>query len=103
MKQMLTQVTMSLTDAVYLLWPAVRAAWATSMTQIEKGRLSWANETQWTLNRIGTFHVAIMNCQSINNQQKVRVCKFFNEGSGSHDFNHGNYKHICSAYFKNGR
>ena len=41
-KQMLTQITMALTDAVSLPWPAVRAAcnWATWMIQIEVGRLS---------------------------------------------------------------
>ena len=97
MKQMLTQVTMAFTDAVSLPWPAVRVAWVTLMTQIEEGRLSWTNETQRALNRIGTSQVTVMNCLSINNQQVVRVCKFFNEGSCSHDFNNGNYKHICSA------
>ena len=59
MKRMLTQVTMALTDAVSLPWPAVRSAWAASMTQVEEGRLSWANNTQWALNRYGMSQVAV--------------------------------------------
>ena len=68
MKRMLTQVTMALTDAVSLPWPAVRSAWAASMTQIKDGRLSWANDTQWALNRIGMSQVAVFNSQNVSSQ-----------------------------------
>ena len=54
---------MSLTDAVSLPWPAVRSAWAASITQVEEGRLSWANDTQWALNRVGMSQVAVFNSQ----------------------------------------
>ena len=52
------------------------------MTKIEEGCLSLANEIQWLTvkYRIGTSQVAVMNRQSINNQQNVRVCNFFKEG-----------------------
>ena len=103
MRRMLTQVTMALTDAVSLPWPAVRSAWAASMTQVEDGRLSWANDTQWALNRIGMSQVAVFNSQSVTSQQKVRICRYYNEGSCVHDFNHGNYKHVCSHCYKQGR
>ena len=102
MKRMLTQVTMALTDAVSLPWPAVRSAWAASMTQVEDGCLSWANGTQWALNRIGMSQVAVFNSQNVSNQQKVRICRYYNEGSCVHDFNHGNYKHLCSHCYKQG-
>ena len=102
MRHMLTQVTMALTDAASLPWPAVRSAWAASMTQVEDGRLSWANSTQWALNRIGMSQVAVFNSQNVTNQ-KVRICRYYNEGSCVHDFNHGNYKHICSHCYKQGR
>ena len=46
MKHMLTNVTMSITDDVSLPWPTVRSAWAASMTQVEQGQLSGANDTQ---------------------------------------------------------
>ena len=72
------------------------------MTQVEEGRLSWANDTQWALNKIGMSQVAVFNSQSVTNQQKVRICCYFNEGSYVHDFNHGNYKHICSHCYKQG-
>ena len=94
MSQVLTQVALSLKDAASLPWTTVRAA---SMTQVSR-----ANETQWSLNRIGASQVAILNGQSVTSQQKVRVCKYYNEGTCVQEFNHGSYKHICSACFKNG-
>ena len=102
MRLMLTQVTMALTDAVSLPWPAVRSAWKASMTQVEDGRLSWANDTKWALNRTGMSQVAVFNSQSVTTQQKMRICHYYNEGSCVHDFNHGNYKHVCSHCYKQG-
>ena len=44
-KQALLQVIFAMKDAVSLPWPAVRAAWASSMHQVEEGHLSWADYT----------------------------------------------------------
>ena len=45
-KLMLQQVTLSIRDAVAIPWAAVRAAWGIAMTQLEEGRLQWADQTQ---------------------------------------------------------
>ena len=52
--QVLTQVTLALHDVTVLPWPAGRAAWAASMTEVEEGKLTWDNTMQWALNRIGS-------------------------------------------------
>ena len=103
MRQVLTQVTLALRDAVALPWPAVRAAWVVSMTEVEEGRLSWEDTTQWALNRVSASQIAVLNSQSIHNTSKVRVCKFFNDGSSINDSHHGVYKHICLFCHKQGR
>ena len=103
MRQVLTQVTLALRDAVALPWPAIRAAWAVSMTEVEEGRLSWEDTTQWALNRVSASQIAVLNSQNISNTSKVRVCKFFNEGSCYNDSHHGVYKHICLFCHKQGR
>ena len=77
---------MSLTDAVSLTWPA----WAASMTQVEEGRLSWPNGTQWALNRIVMSQVAVFNSHNVASQQKVRICCYYDKGSYVHNFNQGN-------------
>ena len=51
-RNVLTQVAMAMKDAITLPLPAVRSAWAVSMSEIEEGRLGWADSTQWALNRI---------------------------------------------------
>ena len=102
MRQVLNQVALLLTDAASIPWTAVSATWAASMTQVEEGHLSWANETQLSLNRIGASQVPVLNGQSVSNQDKVRIYKYYNEGTCVQDFNHGRYKHICSACSKNG-
>ena len=50
--QVLTQIVLAMKDVASLPWQAVRVAWAVSMTEIEEGRLGWADSTQWSLNRI---------------------------------------------------
>ena len=103
-KLMLQQVTLSIRDAVAIPWAAVRAAWGVSMTQLEEGRLQWSDQTQWSLNRINSSQIAILNGQVVSNvSNKSRLCKFFNEGSCSHESHHGVYRHFCSSCFKNGR
>ena len=59
-KNMLNQMAAAIRDAVSLLWPVVRSAWAVSMTDIEEGRLSWADSMQWSLNRISNSQLAII-------------------------------------------
>ena len=60
-------------DAVLLPWQAVRSAWAVSMTE---GWLGWADATQWSLNRISSSQLAVMNSQNASSvSQKIRICK----------------------------
>ena len=49
-KQSLLQVILALRDATSLPWQAVRNAWAHSMHDVEEGCLTWADNTQWSLN-----------------------------------------------------
>ena len=60
-KLMLQQVTLSIRDAVAIPWAAVRAAWGISMTQLEEGCLQWSDQTQWSLNRINSSQIAVLN------------------------------------------
>ena len=46
LRHVLTQIVLALRDSVALPWPAVRAAWAVSMTEVEEGRLQWHDTTQ---------------------------------------------------------
>ena len=103
LRQVLTQVTLALRDAVALPWPAVRSAWAVSMTEVEEGRLAWDDTTQWALNRVSSSQIAVLNSQNVSTSAKSRVCKFFNEGSCVNDSHHGVYRHICTFCFKQGR
>ena len=59
LRQVLNQVALAARDAVSIPWPAVRGAWALSMTQTEEGQLKWGAATQWTLNRINSSHQII--------------------------------------------
>ena len=52
LKQALLQVIHAMRDAVSLPLPTVRAAWASSMHQVEEGHLSWTDSTQWAINRL---------------------------------------------------
>ena len=103
-RNMLTQMAASMKDAVSLLWPAVRSAWAVSMTDIEEGRLSWADSMQWSINRISNSQLAMHNTQSVAaSGAKVRICRYFNEGTCTSETHHGAYKHYCSHCYKQGR
>ena len=104
MKLMLQQVTLSIRDAVAIPWAAVRAAWGVSMTELEEGRFQWSDQTQWSLNRINSSQIAVLNGQAVSNvSNKSRLCKCFNEGSCSHESHHEVYRHFCSSCFKHGR
>ena len=104
LRQVLTQVVMTMKDSVSLPWQAVRAAWAVSMTDVEEGRLGWADTTQWSLNRISNSQLAVLNGQNLStNNQKIRICRFYNEGSCTSEGHHGPYKHFCASCYKQGR
>ena len=50
------------------------------------------DQTQWSLNRINSSQIAVLNGQAVSNvSNKSRLCKFFNEGSCSHESHHGVY------------
>ena len=100
-RNVLIQMAASMKDAVSLPWAAVRSAWAVSMTDIEEGRLGWADSTQWSINRISNSQLAMHNVQTIaSSGNKVRICCFFNEGTCNSQGHHGTYKHFCAHCFK---
>ena len=104
LRSMLTQVSMAMRDAVSLPWPAVRSAWAASMTDVEEGRLNWADSLQWSLNRISNSQLAVLNSNCArHNGQKSKICKFYNEGNCSNENHHGIYKHYCMNCYKQGQ
>ena len=103
-RDMLTQRAASMRYAVSLPWPVVRSAWAVSMTDIEEGRLNWADSMQWSLNRISNSQLAMHNTQSLAaSGSKIRICRYFNEGTCTSETHHGTYKHFCSHCYKQGR
>ena len=103
-RNVLTEVALAMKDAVLLPWQAVRSACAVSMTEIEEGRLGWADSTQWSLNRISNSQLAVMNSQNASSvTQKPRICKFFNEGTCTSEGHHGSYKHFCANCYKQGQ
>ena len=106
-KQALLQVILALKDATSLPWQAVKSAWATSMHEIEDGSLTWADATQWSLNRLSASQIAMANANIASNNasqlHQKKTCKFFNEGTCSHDSHHGNYKHFCAFCSRQGR
>ena len=98
MKQALLQVVLSLRDATSLPWPVVRGAWAMSMHELEDGRLGWNDATQWSLNRAS--QISMVNQQTAPQR---KVCRYYNEGSCSHDGHHGQFRHNCSFCARSGR
>ena len=93
MKQALLQVVLSLRDATSLPWPVVRGAWAMSMHELEDGHLGWNDATQWSLNRLSASQLSMVNQQTAPQR---KVCRYYNEGSCSHDGHHGQFRHNCS-------
>ena len=55
LRQALLQVILDLRDATSLPWQAVRDAWSHAMHDIEEGRLTWADSTQWAINRLSAL------------------------------------------------
>ena len=101
LRQALLQVIMATRDAASLPWPVVRNAWAVSMHQVEEGSLDWSQTTQWSLNRLSASQLAMTTINPTTHQKKP--CKFYNEGSCSHEGNHGSYTHICNFCNRQGR
>ena len=52
-------------------WPAVRSAWAVSMTEVEEGRLTWDDTTQWALNRVSSSQIAVLNSQNVSQMEST--------------------------------
>ena len=100
MKQALLQVVLSLHDASSLPWPVVRGAWAMSMHEVEDGHLGWNDATQWSLNHLSASQISMLNQQTAPQR---KVCRYYNEGSCSHDGPHGQFRHNCSFCAKHGR
>ena len=71
------------------------------MHELEEGPLTWADASQWVINRLSASQIAMANANITsatshnNHAQQKKIFKYFNEGSCSHDNNHGNYRHIC--------
>ena len=105
-RQALLQVILELKDATSLPWEAVRSAWANSRHDVEQGTLLWEDNVQWSLNRLSTSQIALANDRTVNQpsfQRKDKIYKFYNQGSCSHECNHGNFRHHCSFCAKMGR
>ena len=102
-KQALIQVILAMRDAISLSWPAVRGAWATSMHDLEECHLTWQDATQWSLNRLSSSQISMATAPPYQTSQPKRTCKFFNEGSCTHDATHGQYRHICSYCDRQGK
>ena len=100
-KQAIFQMTLAMRDATSLPWQAVRAAWASSMHKVEDGTLTWANSTQWTINRLSASQIALAQPKtSTVNSSSKRPCKYYNDALCSHEGKHGPYPHICAYCYK---
>ena len=75
------------------------------MHEIEQGSLQWADATQWALNRLSTSQIAMANASQVTGQPTAqkKVCKFYNEGTCSHEGNHGQFKHVCGFCARQGK
>ena len=101
-KQALSQVIFTMRDATSLPWQAVRTTWASSMHEVEEG--NWADATQWAINRLSSSQIALAHTQVLNQSSAGRrPCKFFSEGSCTHESHHGSYSHFCTHCSKQGK
>ena len=89
---------------ISLPWPTVRAAWVSTMHQVEEGHLSWAYSTQFAINRLSPSQAAVAHSQvTTASALPKRPFKYFNEGSCSHEGHPGNNSHFCSHCMKQGK
>ena len=93
--KVLLQIIVALKDSMSLPWPAVRTTYGTSMHVVQLGNLTWEDQMQWAINRLSASQNAMANNSITTNQQnqRIKVCKYFNEGMCSFDSHHGQYKH----------
>ena len=63
-----------------------------SMHDLEEGHLGWQDAKQWSFNRLSASRISMATSHQHQLPQHKKVCKFFNEGSCSHEFSHGQYK-----------
>ena len=101
-RQALIQVVAAMKDAVSIPFTSVKNAWACSMHELEEGNLAWSDSTQWALKRLSVSQVSLISSHSAPSSQK-KFCKYFNEGSCTHECHHSLYKHNCSFYGRQGR
>ena len=99
-KQALTQAICAMKDVASIPFTAVKKACTCSMHDLEEGNLSWADLTQWAINRLSASQVSLVNSQSVSQK---RLCRYYNKSSCWHDGHHGLYKHNCSFCSKQGR
>ena len=103
-KRALLQTITALKDAASLPWPAVWAAYANSMHDIEQGILSWEDHTQWSLNKLSASQIVMANANTVANQGSFKkIYKYFNEGTCSFENNRANFRHVCAFCAKSGK
>ena len=76
------------------------------MQDLEDGRLTWADSTQWAINRLSTSQIAMANSQAMSQGQyqgQKKVCRYYNKGNCSHEGNHGQFRHNCDFCAKQRR
>ena len=96
----LVQVITAMKDAVP--FTAIKNPWACPMHGLEEGNLAWGDSTQWALNRLSVSQVLMIGSHSALLSQK-KFCKYFNEGSCTHESHHGLCKHNCRFCGRQGR
>ena len=101
-RQALIQVIAAMKDAASIPFTAVKIACARSMHELKEGNLTWNDSTQWEQNRLSALQVSLINSHSAPPSLK-KFCKYFNEGSCTHEGHHGLYKHNCSFCGNQGR
>ena len=89
-------------DAVSIPFTSVKNAWVYSMHELEEGNLAWSDFTQWALNRLSVSQVSWISSHFAPSSQN-KFCKYFNEGSCTHEGHHSLYKHNCSFCGRQGR
>ena len=95
-RQALVQVIAAMKDVVSIPFTAVKYAWACSMHKLKEENLTWGDSTQWALNQLSASQVSMISSHSAPLSQK-KFCKYFNEGSCTHEGHHGLYKQTVAS------
>ena len=64
LRSVLSQIIFTMRDATSIPWPAAREAYASSMHEVEEGRLAWSDATQWALNRLSASQITLVNSRT---------------------------------------